>query len=55
MEWNGLDTDKKDQYFQAAGEMNKGRSLNKTDLIEDLNKRKIELNKQIKELRKIVS
>lgn len=55
MEWNDLDAEKKEQYTQAADKMNECRSLNKTGLIKDLNKRKIEINKQIKELRKIVS
>lgn len=55
MEWNELDLDKKEQYFQAADKINKSRSLNGTELIEDIKKRKNELNKQIKELRKIVS
>ncbi|CAB4482643.1 hypothetical protein RhiirA5_427163 [Rhizophagus irregularis] len=53
MEWNDLDAEKKEQYTQAADKMNECRSLNKTGLIKDLNKRKIEINKQIKELRKI--
>ncbi|CAB4375335.1 unnamed protein product [Rhizophagus irregularis] len=53
IEWNELDLDIKEQYFQTADEINKSRSLNKTELIEDINKRKNELNKQIKELRKI--
>jgi|tagenome__1003787_1003787.scaffolds.fasta_scaffold20776175_2 hypothetical protein len=55
MEWNELDLDKKEKYIQAADKINKSRSLNETKLIEDIKKRKNELNKQIKELRKIVS
>ena len=54
-EWNTLNADKKEQYFQADNEINKCRGLNKTDLIENLSRRKAELNKQIKELRKIVN
>lgn len=50
IEWNELDLDKKEQYFQTADEINKSRSLNKMELIEDINKQKNELNKQIKEL-----
>ena len=55
IEWNMLNADKKEQYFQAANEINKCRGLNKTDLIENLSRRKAELNKQIRELRKIVN
>ena len=55
MEWSSLDMEKKEEYFQVAEQMNKHRSLSKNGLIEDLNKRRNELNKQIKELRKIVS
>ena len=53
-EWNALDPNEKEQYFQAADETNQYHMLNKTILIENHNKRKVELNKQIRELRKIV-
>ena len=54
-EWNTLDADKKEPYFQAANETNKYYKVNNISIIENLSKRKSELNKQIKELRKIVS
>jgi hypothetical protein len=54
LEWKELDTGEKEQFVQAANEINKYRGPNNTRLIENLNKRKSEFNKQIRELRKIV-
>ena len=54
LEWKELDAGGKEQFVQAANEINKYCGPNSMGLIENLNKRKSELNKQIRELRKIV-